>query len=98
LEDATTQPAAATEGFDKVLERLREVVERLEGGNLSLEESLRVFEEGVQLSRRGAHILDGAERRVEMLLAGDDQGLRTEPFVADGRGDHGDGEPARKDD
>jgi exodeoxyribonuclease VII small subunit len=55
-------------GFDQVLQRLRGVVERLEGGNLSLEQSLAAFEEGVQLSRAGAQILDAAESRVEILL------------------------------
>jgi exodeoxyribonuclease VII small subunit len=66
------EPTVAAEGFDKVLEHLRDVVERLEAGKLSLEESLRVFEEGVRLSRRGAQILDGAERRVEVLLQGEE--------------------------
>ena len=55
------------EGFDRVVERLRSVVEKLEGGSLSLEESLAVFEEGVLLSRRGVEVLDRAERRVELL-------------------------------
>jgi exodeoxyribonuclease VII small subunit len=58
------QPA----GFDQVLAQLRGIVERLEGGNLSLEQSLAAFEEGVKLSRRGAQILDAAEARVEVLL------------------------------
>jgi exodeoxyribonuclease VII small subunit len=58
------QPA----GFDQVLTQLRGIVERLEGGNLSLEQSLAAFEEGVKLSRRGAQILDAAEARVEVLL------------------------------
>jgi exodeoxyribonuclease VII small subunit len=75
---------AATDGappnFDQLLERLRQVVERLENGDLTLEASLAAFEEGVKLARRGAEILDGAERRVEILLKGEDGELRTEPF------------------
>jgi exodeoxyribonuclease VII small subunit len=59
---------------------LREVVARLEGGNLSLEESLRVYEEGVGLARRGHELLDGAERRVEMLVRGADGKLTTSPL------------------
>ena len=55
-------------GFDRVLQRLREVVTRLENGNLSLEESLRVYEEGVSLARRGHSLLDSAEKRVELLV------------------------------
>src|SRR5688572_15850509 len=58
------------EGFDAVLGRLRKVVERLENGNLSLEESLAVYEEGVGLAARGHLLLDGAEKRVELLIAG----------------------------
>jgi exodeoxyribonuclease VII small subunit len=62
-------PSSHDEGFDQVLLRLRAVVERLEGGSLSLEQSLAAFEEGVRLSRQGAQILDAAERRVEILMA-----------------------------
>jgi exodeoxyribonuclease VII small subunit len=72
--------AAQGPGFDQVLERLRLVVERLEAGSLSLEDSLRAFEEGVGLSRRGAAILDAAERRVEILTRGTDGGERIVPF------------------
>lgn len=57
-------------GFDQVLDRLRQVVERLERGNLGLEESLRAYEEGVGLARRGHELLDGAEKRVELLMRG----------------------------
>src|SRR5438105_15579821 len=71
------------EGFDLVIERLRGVVEKLETGSLTLEQSLAAFEEGVRLSRRGAEILDAAERRVEVLLKGEDGGIRTAPFQSE---------------
>jgi exodeoxyribonuclease VII small subunit len=58
------------ERYEEILARLRGLVERLEGGNLPLEESLRAFEEGMELCRRGTAILDGAEQKVEMLLGG----------------------------
>src|SRR5215472_8929320 len=64
--DAKTEPAP--ERFEDILARLRGLVERLEGGNLPLEESLRAFEEGMELCRRGTSILDGAEKKVELLL------------------------------
>jgi exodeoxyribonuclease VII small subunit len=67
------------QGFDQVLAQLRGVVEKLEGGNLSLEQSLQAFEEGVRLSRQGAQILDAAEQRVEVLLR-DESGERVAPF------------------
>jgi exodeoxyribonuclease VII small subunit len=59
------------DGFDQVLDKLRRVVEKLEQGNLSLEDSLKTFEEGVALARRGHALLDGAEKRVEMLVRGE---------------------------
>ena len=55
--------------FDDILARLRSLVERLEGGNLPLEDGLRYFEEGMELCRQGAAVLDKAEKRVEVLLA-----------------------------
>ncbi len=61
------------------MERLQAVVEQLEEGDLPLEESLAMFEEGVRLSRAGAKRLDEAERRVEELLAAGDE-LRTSPL------------------
>jgi exodeoxyribonuclease VII small subunit len=61
---------AVPERFEEILARLRALVDRLEGGNLPLEESLRAFEDGMDLCRRGTAILDGAEKKVEMLLGG----------------------------
>jgi exodeoxyribonuclease VII small subunit len=55
-------------GFDDLVSRLREVVGRLESGNLSLEDSLAAYEEGVALARRGHDLLDRAEKRVELLV------------------------------
>ena len=74
-------------GFDQVLLQLRGVVEKLEGGNLSLEQSLQAFEEGVKLARQGSQILDAAEERVEVLLRpekGEEGGERSVPFGGGG--------------
>ena len=76
--------------FDQVLAQLRGIVERLEGGNLSLEQSLAAFEEGVKLSRAGARILDAAEQRVEILLRDESGAERAVPF---GNGGGGGGDP-----
>jgi exodeoxyribonuclease VII small subunit len=72
--------------FDQVLAQLRGIVERLEGGNLSLEQSLAAFEEGVRLSRTGARILDAAEQRVEILLKDESGAERAVPFGNGGGG------------
>ncbi len=75
-------PKSPEEGerFDEILTRLRSLVERLEGGNLSLEDSLHSFEQGMELCRRGAAILDAAEKKVEVLLAGPPGSARTAPL------------------
>jgi exodeoxyribonuclease VII small subunit len=74
-------PPPSPERFEEILGRLRALVERLEGGNLALEDSLRSFEEGMELCRRGAAILDGAEKKVELLLGvGGAGAARTAPF------------------
>jgi exodeoxyribonuclease VII small subunit len=83
------QPPEAGGSFDQVLAQLRSIVERLEGGNLSLEQSLAAFEEGVRLSRAGARILDAAEQRVEILLRDEAGTERAVPFGGGGGGDQG---------
>ena len=60
--------------FEDSVRRLGEIVERLESGELSLEESLVLFEEGVKLARASQSKLDDAERRVEQLLGIDNDG------------------------
>jgi exodeoxyribonuclease VII small subunit len=67
--DAPKPAEKAPERFDEILVRLRSLVERLEGGYLPLEDGLRFFEEGMELCKRGADILDKAEKRVEVLLS-----------------------------
>jgi exodeoxyribonuclease VII small subunit len=90
VERESSGGGTSAEGFDAVLERLRGVVDRLETGSLTLEESLKVFEEGVRLSRRGAQILESAEKRVEVLLQNEDGSPTTAPFGDDAEkpGDH----------
>jgi exodeoxyribonuclease VII small subunit len=66
--------------FEATLERLHQIVERLESGQLDLEESLVLFEEGVRLSRASQARLNSAERRIEELLAIDEEG---QPVVRD---------------
>jgi len=75
--ETTATPAPR---FDDLLEKLRGLVDRLESGNLSLEDSLRCFEEGMNLCRQGAGVLDQAEKRVEMLVAGPQGQTKTVPL------------------
>jgi len=54
--------------FEEALSRLEDLVKQLESGNLSLDEALKVFEEGIKLSRWCMKKLEEAERKVEILL------------------------------
>jgi exodeoxyribonuclease VII small subunit len=65
--------------FEAALDRLEAIVERLEDGDLALEEALAGFEEGVRLSRRLADRLADAERRIERLTR-EGGGLGTRPL------------------
>ncbi len=67
--------------FEDAIKRLSEIVQILEQGDLPLEESLRLFEEGVKLSRASQEKLDGAQKRVEELLGFERDGKpRSTPF------------------
>jgi exodeoxyribonuclease VII small subunit len=59
--------------FEASLEALEEIVQQLEGGDLPLEKSLELFEQGIKLSRQCQERLSQAERRIEVLLR-DNQG------------------------
>ncbi|MFH1148320.1 MAG: exodeoxyribonuclease VII small subunit [Pseudomonadota bacterium] len=66
--------------FEEAMERLRSIVEELERGDLSLEESLKKFEEGVKLSQFCLGKLDEAEKRIEILARGEGGKLVTKEF------------------
>lgn len=66
--------------FEKSLARLEEVVRRLEQANLTLDDAMKLFEEGVQLSRDCQKQLEEAEGRVEILLKKADGRLTAVPF------------------
>ncbi len=55
--------------FEKKLSRLEEIVQKMEKGDLALEESLKLFEEGVQLSRECHSRLSEAETKVKLLMS-----------------------------
>lgn len=71
-------------GFDQVLQKLRTVVHQLETGSLDLEKTLRIYEEGVSLARRGHSLLDNAEKRVELLVRDSRDNLAAAPFAEAG--------------
>ena len=65
--------------FEKSLEELEGLVERMEHGDLTLEESLKDFERGIELTRACQKALQEAEQRVRQLVEKDD-GERLDPF------------------
>jgi len=70
----------AKERFEDALEKLEKIVSRLEEGDIPLEESLKLFEEGIRLSRFCNQKLDEAEKRVEILLKDKNGTLKPHPF------------------
>ncbi len=60
--------------FENSLKELEKIVRRLEEGDSSLEESLKLFEDGIRLSRECQERLNQAERRIEILLK-DENGM-----------------------
>lgn len=68
--------------FEKNLKRLEEIVHKLENGELALEESLKLFEEGVKISRDCNTKLSDAEKRVKLLLSVNADGTEvTKDFI-----------------
>ncbi len=70
----------AKEKFEDTLHKLEKIVSRLEEGDLPLEESLKLFEEGIRLSRFCEQKLDEAEKRVEILLKDKEGVPKPQPF------------------
>lgn len=69
--------------FEKKLTRLEDIVEKMESGDLALEESLKLFEEGIKLSRECNVQLTDAEQKVKILLGvGPDGEPLTKDFSA----------------
>lgn len=66
--------------FEASLDELEQIVRQLEAGDLPLDRSLELFEQGVRLSRECQKRLDEAERKVEILLRGNDGAYKPVAF------------------
>ena len=71
------------EDFDAGLKELEGIVERLDRGELSLEDSLEVFENGIKLVRELTKRLEEAQKRIEILTEDDERKIKLEPFEGD---------------
>ena len=83
--------------FESALAELEAIVQTLEDGQLTLEQSLERFERGITLSRYCHERLESAEKRIELLNEGGELGPAPDHIAGDGDGDgdghgHGDGD------
>jgi exodeoxyribonuclease VII small subunit len=70
----------ADKTFEESMKRLEEIVQQLEGGEMPLEDSLRVFEEGMKLAAFCSRKLEEAEKKVTLLVREQEGGLTERPF------------------
>jgi exodeoxyribonuclease VII small subunit len=69
--------------FEESLKKLETIVDQLEKGDLALEDSLKLFEEGVGLSAVCKQELDAAEGKVQILIKQRDGAVKAEPFLSE---------------
>lgn len=67
--------------FEESISELEEIVVRLESGNVTLDESLELFEKGIKLSKNCQKMLDTAEKKVSILMTTDDGEIVKEDFI-----------------
>lgn len=73
--------------FEKALEKLEGIVETLENGELSLEDSLKTYEEGVKLANTCQEKLEKAKKTIETLHKKKDGSFETKPFKGKNKND-----------
>lgn len=69
--------------FEESLNELEKIATNLENGELGLEEAIKEFEKGMKLSKECTEKLDDAEKRINILVQGEDGTLKEENFVAE---------------
>lgn len=70
----------AKKNFELSIEQLEKIVTELESGDLSLEDSIKKFEEGIKLSRLCSRMLDETEQKIMMLVKNDNDQVTEVPF------------------
>jgi len=73
----------AKQTFENAMKRLEAIVQDLESGDLTLDEAMKKFQEGVKLSRLCSQRLDETEKRVSILMKDEEGKVRAEPFLPD---------------
>lgn len=68
--------------FEKAISELEEIVQKLERGDLSLDESIEFFQKGIELSKFCSKKLDEIERKISILIEDEKGQIKEEPFVS----------------
>ena len=76
---AKKTPAEASPSFEDAIQQLEQLVEAMESGDMSLDDSLQAFEKGIKLTRTCQQSLDEAEQKVKILLENNTK-AELEPF------------------
>lgn len=69
--------------FEESIAELEEIVEKLESGNVTLDESLELFEQGIKLSKGCQKMLDAAEKKVSVLMTNEDGEIEKTDFIGE---------------
>ena len=69
------------QNFEEAIKELEVIASELENGDLSLDESVAKFEEGMKLSKKCSDLLEDAEKRITILLKDDDNNVKEENFI-----------------
>ena len=66
--------------FEEMMENLEQIAKELESGNLSLDDSVKKFEEGMEISKECSKILENAEKKISILVKDSDNNITEEKF------------------
>ena len=69
--------------FEQSMKKLEQIVQKLESGDLPLEESMKKFEEGIKLSRLCSEKLDETEKKITLLLQDQKGNVSEKPFISE---------------
>lgn len=69
--------------FEQSIKELEEIASKLEAGDVTLDESLKLFEQGIKLSKSCQKMLDTAEKKVSVLMANEDGEMVKENFIGE---------------
>ena len=69
--------------FEENLKELEDIATNLESGDLGLDEAIKEFEKGIKLSKECSNKLDEAEKKINILVQGEEENIKEENFVSE---------------